>query len=93
MFLVAELTGIRDVDALRRYAAEVQPLMARHGGRIVAMSSRGEETIEGEPVTGIHAVHEWDSRDAFDAFWASPDYQPLKALRRSACDSRIVLFE
>lgn len=95
MYLIAELTGIRDAEALRRYAMDVQPLMARHGGRILAMSSRGEETIEGEPAgeARIHAIHVWDSRSGFDTFWSSAEYQPLKALRRSACETRITVFE
>lgn len=95
MFLIAELTDIRDQEALRRYALGVQPLMAHHGGRILAMSSHGEETIEGEPggEGRVHAIHAWESREGFDAFWISEDYQPLKALRRSACETRIVVFD
>jgi uncharacterized protein (DUF1330 family) len=91
MHLIAQLTAISSPGDLRRYAVEVEPLMARHGGRIVAISSRSD-VVEGEPVEGIHVIHEWESRSAFDAFWTSPDYQPLKALRRGACDTRIVVL-
>jgi len=40
MYLIAELQ-VRDTAKLRRYAAEVQPLMQAHGGEIIAMSAAG----------------------------------------------------
>jgi len=41
----------------------------------------------------VVVVHHWDSRMAFERFWASPEYQPLKQLRHEACESDILAFD
>ncbi len=92
MILIAELR-VRDPAKLRRYAAQLAPLMATFGGRILAASVRGEEVLEGDRPSALHVVHEWESRERFDAFWHSPEYAPLRALRHEACDAHIVVFE
>ncbi len=91
VILIAELR-VRDAAKLRRYAAEVAPLMSAYGGRIVATSVRGEEVLEGDRPPALHVVHEWESREQFDAFWRSAEYEPLRALRHEACDAQIVVF-
>ena len=93
MYLIAELSNVRDVGKLRRYAVEVEPLMRAYGGRIIAMSTRGAEVIEGAGEPALHAVHEWESRAGFEAFWRSAEYAPIRALRHDACDTRIVVFD
>lgn len=90
--LVAEMR-VRDVEKLVRYGREVVPVMARHGGRILGTSASGLHVAEGEERPVLMVVHEWESRAAFDAFWASPEYQALKALRREACDTWIATFD
>jgi uncharacterized protein (DUF1330 family) len=92
MLLVAELT-VTDPDAMLRYATEVQPVMARYGGRIVGVSATGAETLEGDWHPNLVVVHHWRSRADFDAFWSSEEYEPLRRLRHSACDSQIVIFD
>jgi uncharacterized protein (DUF1330 family) len=92
MLLVAELR-VRDREKLRRYAAEVVPLMARYGGRILATSAGGADVLEGDWEPGLVVVHQWRSRADFDAFWSSPEYAPIKKLRHEACDSRIAVFD
>jgi uncharacterized protein len=92
MLLVAELT-ITDPDAMLRYASKVQPVMARYGGRIAGVSAMGAEVLEGDWHPNLLVVHHWRSRADFDVFWSSAEYEPLRRLRHTACDSRIVVFE
>lgn len=92
MYLVAELT-VRDRDRLLEYADRVRPLMDRHGGRIVAVSHPGARVLEGDWDPDLIVLHRWRSRADFDAFWSSPDYDPVRRLRHEACDSRIVVFD
>jgi uncharacterized protein (DUF1330 family) len=92
MLLVAELT-VTDPEKLGRYATEVQPVMARYGGRITGVSVTGADVLEGDWHPQLVVVHQWRSRSDFDSFWNSEEYQPLKRLRHSACDSRIVVFD
>ena len=91
MYLVAELT-VRDRDGLVRYGAEVQPLMARAGGEILAVSP-APEVLEGDWRPHLLVLHRWRSRAHFDRFWTSAEYAPVRELRRAACDSRIVVLE
>ncbi len=92
MYLVAEL-DVRDRDKLVEYAAEVQPIMARYGGRILGFSAGGARVLEGDWTPQLLVVHEWRSQADFDAFWESDDYRPVKRLRHEACDARIATFE
>ncbi len=92
MLLVADL-AVRDPAAMGRYALEVQPLMARYGGRIAGVSAAGVDVLEGDWRPRLAVVHEWRSRADFDAFWRSDEYEPLRRLRHAACDSRIIVFE
>lgn len=91
MYLVGELT-VHDRDKLLRYAQEVQPLMARYGGRILGVSAAGARVVEGDWDPQLLVIHRWDSEAGFDAFFASPEYEPIKQLRHEACDSRLVTF-
>lgn len=91
LYLLAELT-VRNRDKLMRYAAQVQPVMARFGGRIVAVSAGRHRILEGDWPPRVLAVHRWRSEADFDTFWDSAEYAPLKELRHEACDSRIVVL-
>ncbi len=92
MHLIAELE-VRDWDKLAEYGRRVQPLMRAAGGEIVGTSARGTQVMEGDWDDALLIIHRWRSREAFDAFWQSPEYAPLLELRHEACDSRIVTFD
>lgn len=70
-----------------------RPLVAAHGGEILAISAGGADVIEGDGPPPLLAFHRWPSRECFDRFWNSPEYAPLRALRHQACDTRITVFE
>lgn len=92
LYLIAELT-VRDRDKLLAYYEQVRPLMAEHGGEILGFSAAGADVVEGDWRPQLLVLHRWRSRADFDAFWESPAYQPVKALRHAACESRIVVFD
>lgn len=93
LYVIAELREIRDPAKLSRYYREVRPLLAAHGGEILAVSGGDEEVIEGDDGPAIHSVQTWPSRAAFGEFWDSPEYCTVRELRREACESRIVVIE
>lgn len=92
IYLVIEL-AVRDGDAIRRYATEVSPMLERYGGKIIGLSTDGGDVIEGERRPVVIALHRWPNRDAFDRFYASSEYQPLKRLRHKASDTRIAVLD
>jgi uncharacterized protein (DUF1330 family) len=79
MIVHAEITGR---EAFKAYAAQALPLMESFGGRRVAVSE--PVYLEGAAVGSRAAVYEWDSREAAEAFWSSPDYARVRSLRENA---------
>lgn len=72
-----------DPDVRRRYReyqARVTPLIARHGGRLLA-TGQLLETFEGTAPDRRVVVLEFPDIDALRAFWASPDYAEVRTLR------------
>lgn len=67
----------------REYQARVQPMIEAHGGRFRA-SGVGLEVLEGAHDGRRLIVFEFASMEAIRAFWDSPEYAELKALRAGA---------
>ncbi len=69
------------------YRQAVTPLIERFGGRHV----RGGpvELLEGRPDERRTALFEFPSLDALHAFWNSPEYGPVKALRQGAAEMEV----
>ena len=83
---------VTDPEGLMRYATAVTPLVEAAGGRYLA---RGGDTqgIEGALVPSGSGLLEFPSKAAWDTFYGSPAYQPLKALRQRSTRSTLVGFE
>jgi uncharacterized protein (DUF1330 family) len=83
---------VTDPEGLMRYASAVAPLVESAGGRYLA---RGGATkgIEGAFVPSGSGLLEFPSRAAWDAFYDSAAYQPLKSLRQRSTRSILVGFE
>jgi uncharacterized protein (DUF1330 family) len=83
---------VTDPEGLMRYAMEATPLVEASGGRYLA---RGGATkgIEGVLVPSGSGLLEFPSKAAWDAFYDSAAYQPLKALRQRSTRSTLVGFE
>ena len=92
--MVAELTDITDFDALSEYWQRVQPLLAGYGAVVLAQSIGAAGRIEGDAPAAntIRTVQLWPSRHAFDDFWGSAVYEPIRALRIGACTSTITVL-
>lgn len=90
-YLLANLT-IRDAKAFESYRQAVPALIARFGGRYLVRGG-AVEVKEGEP--GLHRliILEFPDMPAARAFYDSPDYAPLLALRLAAADGTVALVE
>ncbi len=79
-YLVMRIT-IGDAARWADYRKAVVPLIAEFGGRHV---SGGVERLEGDDNGQRIALFEFPSVQAIHAFWNSPEYVPVKELRRGA---------
>jgi len=83
---------VNDPAALKRYFPQAAKLVAEHGGRYLAVDA-APEVVEGDPGLRSVVLVEFPDGDSARAWYESPDYRPLKAIRHSAARNNAVLFE
>ena len=64
----------------QKYREAVVPLIMKFGGKFLIKGGK-VEVLEGQPDGRSMVVFEFPSMEAIDAFWNSPEYVPVKALR------------
>jgi uncharacterized protein (DUF1330 family) len=81
-YLMVQST-ISNEEQYQKYRDAVVPLIMKFGGKF---SIRGGkvEILEGEPDGRSMVVFEFPSMEAIHAFWNSPEYVPVKMLRKGA---------
>jgi len=70
----------------------VPAVIAAHGGRYLARGG-AVEVLEGTWRPKRYAIIEFADLASFKAFWDSPEYQPLRALRERSAKSSLVIVE
>jgi uncharacterized protein (DUF1330 family)/ketosteroid isomerase-like protein len=90
-YLIANL-DVHDQPAFDAYREQVLPLIARFGGRNLV---RGSDLVvlEGELPLDSLVILEFPNLQSAQAFYDSPDYQPLKDLRLQCAVSDVLLVE
>ena len=83
---------VLDPAGLARYAAAAAPSVAAHGGRYLAVAAT-PEVVEGDPTLNSAVLIEFPDLTSARAWYGSPDYQPLKALRHRSARNTAVLFD
>jgi uncharacterized protein (DUF1330 family) len=83
---------IRDPERFRLYADQVQPLIEAAGGRFLIQG--GEiHMYEGDWNPSRIAVMAFSSKEAWDSFYFSNAYEPIKAIRHEASAGRLIGVE
>ncbi len=82
---------VSDPAALASYAKEAAKVVAEHGGRYVAIDG-APEVVEGDPGLRSVVLIEFPDADSARAWYESPAYQPLKAIRHRAVRNNAVLI-
>lgn len=90
-YLIVDIT-VHDPEAYQGYAAQVPPLVQRHGGEYLVRGGP-HETIEGTWAPNRIVVLRFPDTAAAKAFVDDPDYAPVKAIRLAAATSHMVLVE
>ncbi len=77
---------ITDPAKFEQYRVQVGPMIARHGGRYITRGGthRVLETTHWLPDRVV--IIEFPDMAALNAWYNSPEYQPLVALRQAATD-------
>ena len=90
-YFLFENVEVTDPGALASYAERVGKVVAEYGGRYVA-SNVVPEVVEGDPELGAVVLIEFPDLESARAWYDSPAYQPLKAIRHRAVRNNAVLI-
>lgn len=74
------------------YVAKALPTLPPHGGRILAFSET-PDVIEGNVLNPRFVLLEFPSREAFRAWYDSPEYQAILPLRLESAPGTLVVVE
>ena len=83
---------VTDRPVFEEYRAKVPAVIAAYGGRYLARGGT-VHPLEGEWDLNRVVILEFPDMEALKAFWSSPEYAPLLALREKSARSRIVAVE
>jgi uncharacterized protein (DUF1330 family) len=90
-YLYAELEVI-DPTAYEEYRRLVPAVIAAHGGRFLVRGG-AMSVLEGEVSPGRRVILEFPDRAALQAFYDSPEYAPLIALRQRAARGTLIAVD
>ncbi len=77
---------ITDAAKFEEYRAKVAPMIAKHGGRYLTKGGSHKLPEGGHWLPERVVIIEFPDMQSLDAWYGSPEYQPLIALRK-ACTS------
>ena len=83
---------ITDSALFETYRAQVPALIAAHGGRYLVRGG-AVQALEGEAPAQRQVILEFPSMAALRAFYDSPEYAPLIALRQRAAKGSLSAIE
>ncbi|CUH50247.1 DUF1330 domain-containing protein [Ruegeria atlantica] len=91
-YFIAQIS-IHDPDGYQKYLEGFMPILDRHGGRLLTISSKPVELVEGVwPEDGIVLI-EFPSLAAAKAWKDDPDYIKLAEIRHKTATANMVLVE
>jgi len=84
---------IEDLEAhARDYMPYAHPIVEKYGGKALSVTEEFD-VWEGSLPEGRLVLIEFPSKKDADAFYADPDYQPLKEIREKISSSDTILFD
>ena len=83
--------SVTDPEAYGKYAELAGPAIAKHGGRFIARAGRYVQ-LEGKD-RPRNVVAKFDSLEAAEACYNSPEYQAAKAHAVGAAERELVIVE
>jgi uncharacterized protein (DUF1330 family) len=90
-YLIADVEVI-DQTAYEQYRQQVPATIAAHGGRYLARGG-ATKVLEGAWSPKRCVIIEFPSMEQLEAWWSSPEYAPLRAIRERAARSNLVVTQ
>jgi uncharacterized protein (DUF1330 family) len=90
-YLIADI-DVHDSAGYEAYRQQVPATIAAHGGRYIARGG-ATEVLEGDWSPKRCVLIEFPSMARLKAWWDSPEYRPLRAIRERTTRSNLVATE
>ncbi len=87
-YLIANYT-INDPNTYQKYVEAVMPVIAKYGGKLI-IGDFELNKLEGNPKQGVVVV-EFQSTEAAERFYSSPEYTENKHLRLSSTEGWVAI--
>jgi uncharacterized protein (DUF1330 family) len=84
--------AVTDTARFDEYLRQVIPMIERHGGRYLTRAG-AHAVLEGDWRPNRVVIVEFADMAALKAWYGSPEYQPLIALRRRAATDLLIAVE
>ncbi|MCU9839468.1 DUF1330 domain-containing protein [Ruegeria sp. WL0004] len=91
-YFIAQIE-IRDPTGYQEYLAGFMPIFERHNGRLLTVSSKPVECVEGTWPEGGVVLMEFPDMEKARAWKNDPDYQELAKIRQHTATTNMVLVE
>ena len=91
VYLIASIDVV-DSAGFEEYRARVPSSIAEHGGRYLARGG-ATEVLEGTWPPGRCVILEFPDMERFRAWWSSPEYRELRAIRERTTRSQLVVTQ
>ena len=89
VFVVIEITSVKDPDGLKSYIGRASQLIGPHGGEVVA---QGGSPVGADPGFAPLVLQRWPSEAIFRAWIDSDDYRPLNQVRLDSVTIRAAIL-
>ena len=83
---------ITDATKFAEYVKQVGPMLAKHGGRYLTKGGSHKMPEGGHWKPERVVIIEFPDMNALDAWYTSPEYQPLIALRKQCTSEHDMLI-
>lgn len=91
-YFIAQL-NIHDPETYQGYLSGFMPIFERHGGKLLTVSSKPVQRIEGDWPDGGVVLMEFPSLEAAQAWKDDPDYIELARIRQATASTNMILVE
>ena len=81
---------IENREMLNEYVTQALETIRAHGGRVIAFDEK-PDVVEGETNTPRTVIVEFEAKEAFRAWYDSPDYQKAIPLRRESAPGTLIV--